>query len=37
MRNLNNELGGGIKIEAIRKDTLISEDMIEMVAEEKYH
>lgn len=33
MRNLNNELGGGIKIEAIRKDTLISEDMIEMVAE----
>ena len=33
MRNLNNELGGGIKIEAIKKDTLISEDLIEMVAE----
>lgn len=33
LNNLNNELGGGIEIEAIRKDTLMSEDLIEMVAE----
>ncbi len=32
MHNLNNELGGGIKIEAIKNDTLISEDLVEMVA-----
>ena len=32
MHNLNNELGGGIEIKAIKKDTLVSEDLIEMVA-----
>lgn len=33
--NLNNELGGGIRIKTIEKDTLMSEDLIEMVAEHK--
>lgn len=31
LQNLNSELGGGIVIETIRKDTLVSEDMIDMV------
>lgn len=31
--NLNNELGGGIRIKAIGRDTLMAEDLIEMVAE----
>lgn len=30
--NLNDELGGGIRIHLINKDTLITEDLIEMVA-----
>lgn len=33
MKNLNNELGGGIRIKPIGKDTLMAEDLIEMVAE----
>ncbi len=33
LRNLDNELGGGIKIHPIAQDTLISEDLIEMVSE----
>lgn len=32
LRNLDNELGGGIGIRTIDKDTLIAEDLIEMVA-----
>lgn len=35
LKNLDNELGGGIKIHAIDQDTLISEDLIEMVGEGK--
>lgn len=31
LNNLDNELGGGINIHAISRDTLISEDLIEMV------
>ena len=33
MRNLDNELGGGIEIKTIQRDTLMAEDLIEMVAE----
>lgn len=33
IRNLNDELGGGIKIHFIKKDSLTSEDLIEMVAD----
>lgn len=33
--NLNNELGGGITIHPINRDTLITEDLIEMVAEKQ--
>lgn len=33
--NLNDELGGGIKIHTIDKDTLLTEDLIEMVSEGK--
>ncbi|MGL4292928.1 MAG: transglycosylase SLT domain-containing protein [Bacteroidales bacterium] len=33
LRNLNEELGGGIRIHPIRKDSLTSEDLIRMVAE----
>ncbi len=33
--NLNNELGGGIRIHTIDKDTLITENLIEMVSEGK--
>ncbi len=32
LENLNNELGGGINILAVDKDTLITEDLIEMVS-----
>lgn len=32
LRNLNSELGGGIIISTLTKDTLVSEDMIKMVA-----
>ena len=32
LANLNEELGGGIKIHAIDRDTLITEDLIEMVS-----
>lgn len=32
LRNLNSELGGGIVISTLAKDTLVSEDMIKMVA-----
>jgi len=32
LRNLNNELGGGIRIQTIDKDTVIVEDLIEMVS-----
>ena len=32
MQNLNNELGGGIKIKTVEKDTLITEDLIAMVS-----
>ena len=32
LRNLDSELGGGIKIHAIDNDSLISEDLIDMVA-----
>lgn len=35
IRNLNNELGGGLNIKTISKDTLIEEDMIEMVSNGK--
>lgn len=35
LNNLDNELGGGIKIHAVDQDTLISEDLIEMVSEGK--
>lgn len=33
LRNLNNEVGGGIIIHSISRDTIMSEDLIEMVAE----
>ncbi|MCM1518596.1 MAG: transglycosylase SLT domain-containing protein [Pseudoflavonifractor sp.] len=33
LNNLNNELGGGIKIHPIDRDTLITEDLIAMVSE----
>lgn len=33
LENLNNELGGGINIHPIDKDTLITEDLIEMVSD----
>lgn len=33
--NLNDELGGGIRIHTIDKDTLLTEDLIEMVSEGK--
>lgn len=32
LRNLDSEIGGGIKIHAIENDSLISEDLIDMVA-----
>ena len=35
INNLNNELGGGIKIHLMNKDTIITEDLIEMVANGK--
>lgn len=33
LRNLNDELGGGINIHVIDRDTLITEDLIDMVSE----
>lgn len=33
IRNLDNELGGGINIHTVDRDTLITEDLLEMVAE----
>ena len=33
LQNLNNELGGGINIHVIDRDTLITEDLIEMVSD----
>lgn len=33
LQNLNNELGGGINIHVINRDTLITEDLIEMVSD----
>ncbi|MDE6403727.1 MAG: transglycosylase SLT domain-containing protein, partial [Muribaculaceae bacterium] len=33
MHNLNDEIGGGINIHAIDRDTLITEDLIEMVSD----
>lgn len=35
LQNLNDELGGGVNIHAINKDTLITEDLIAMVSEGK--
>lgn len=35
MQNLNSELGGGIKIHSVDRDTLITEDLIAMVSEGK--
>ena len=32
LENLNNEIGGGIKIHQVKSDTLITEDLIDMVA-----
>lgn len=32
LENLNDEIGGGIKIHQVKSDTLITEDLIEMVA-----
>ena len=32
LQNLNNELGGGIEIKSVDKDTLITEDLIQMVS-----
>ncbi len=32
LQNLNDELGGGIKIHAVDRDTLITEDLLEMVS-----
>ena len=32
LRNLNDELGGGINIHCINRDTIVTEDLIEMVA-----
>ena len=33
LHNLNDELGGGLKIHSISRDTIMSEDLIEMVAD----
>ena len=33
LRNLNDELGGGIEIRTVNRDTLITEDLIEMVSD----
>lgn len=33
LQNLDNEVGGGIKIHSINKDSIITEDLIKMVAE----
>ncbi len=33
LENLNEELGGGIKIHTVNRDTLITEDLIEMVSD----
>lgn len=35
MLNLNDELGGGVNIHSVNRDTLITEDLIEMVSEGK--
>jgi membrane-bound lytic murein transglycosylase F len=35
LQNLNNEIGGGIKIHEVKSDSLITEDLIEMVADGK--
>ncbi len=35
LRNLDNEVGGGIKIHTVDNDTVMTEDLIEMVAEGK--
>lgn len=35
LRNLNNEIGGGIRIHTIDRDTIMTEDLIELVAEGK--
>lgn len=35
LKNLNDELGGGIKIHAIERDSIITEDLIAMVSEGK--
>lgn len=35
LRNLNEELGGGIKIHPVQQDTIMPEDLIEMVAEKE--
>ncbi len=35
IRNLDNEVGGGIKIHSVDNDTVVTEDLIEMVAEGK--
>lgn len=35
LRNLNDEIGGGIVVETIEKDTLLSEDIMKMVADRK--
>ncbi len=35
INNLNDELGGGIKIHCIDKDTIVTEDLIEMVSQGK--
>lgn len=32
LENLDNELGGGVRIQSVDRDTLITEDLIEMVA-----
>ncbi|MDD2798582.1 MAG: transporter substrate-binding domain-containing protein [Bacteroidales bacterium] len=34
LKNLNDELGGGIKINLIKKDTVTTEDLIEMVSDD---
>ena len=33
INNLNNELGGGINIHCIKRDTIVTEDLIELVAQ----
>ncbi len=35
MNNLNQELGGGIRIHPVSRDTMITEDLIAMVSEGK--